>query len=380
MAATVLYIDYTSLAIEEKRQRQLNGVLRFAKACGWNVRTLSCDDFRPSALPAILARLRPIGCIDDCSDGHHELPPRLFGDIPVIYLDPTGRLPWHGARTVVCDNAAVASRAFRELSIGLPPSYAVIGFFEPRQWARERVSAFCALCKEAGKPCAVFPYKAGEGEDARIARLSRWISSLPLHCAVFAVNDPAAREAMQAFRIAIRPVPRTATLVGVDALWPPSGGNPCPRFSSVRLDFDLAGYLAAKMLSASKRVATFGPLLVERLESTRGFGRRKPDILKAVDIIREKACGGLTAADLADLFPCSRNLFERRFREAMGRSVLKEILDVRMENALSLLSRPDVPIGAVASFCGFSSDIALRKLFRQRMGVSMRQWRSSHLR
>ena len=376
---TILYIDNLPLVIRGKRRRQLDGIGRFAKARGWTVVTLSCEDFKASELPGILARLRPVGCIDDCSDGQHCLPPRLFGAVPVIYLDPPRHLPWPGARAVVCDNAAVARRAFRELSSGLPPCYAVIGFFEPRQWARERVSSFRALCREAGKPCTVFPYKAGEGEKARIGRLARWISSLPLHCAVFAVNDPAAREAALAFQAADRSVPRTATLVGVDALWPPSQGTPCPSFSSVRADFELAGYLAARMIEGDGRAATFGPLLVERRESTRGFGRREPGILRAVDMIRAEACDGLTAAALAARFPGSRNLFERRFREAMGRSVLNEILEVRLEKALALLSRPDFPIGAVASFCGFSSDIALRKLFRSRMGVSMRLWRARHL-
>lgn len=379
---TILYIDYSSLIIPEKRRRQLNGACRFAKARGWDVDILDCGKFQPSELSSILALRKPVGCIDDCSDDRHHLPPRLFGAVPVIYLDPPKRLPWQGARTVVCDNAAIARMAFRELSSGLPPAYAVIGFFEPRQWARERVDAFRAICQKAGKPCIVFSYVRGEDEDARIARLARWVASLPQHCAVFAVNDPAAREAALAFRAAGRHLPRTATLVGADAMAQPRRDEPYQPFSSVKIDFELAGYLAAKMIEGGDgaAVASFGPLLVERRESTRGFGRREPGILRAVDMIRAEACDGLTAAKLAARFPGSRNLFERRFREAMGRSVLDEIIAIRLEKVIALLARPEVPIGAIAAFCGFSSDIALRKLFRSRTGISMRQWRANHLR
>jgi LacI family transcriptional regulator len=119
-------------------------------------------------------------------------------------------------------------------------------------------------------------------------------------------------------------------------------------------------------------------LLVERRKSTGGQGRREPFALEAVDTIRRKACDGLTAEKLASRFNGSRHLFEMRFREATGHSVGEEIIQVRLERAMDLLSRRDVPIADIAQLCGFRSDIALRKLFRSRLHVSMRRWRSEH--
>jgi LacI family transcriptional regulator len=98
-----------------------------------------------------------------------------------------------------------------------------------------------------------------------------------------------------------------------------------------------------------------------------------------VDAIRREACDGLTAATLAKRFPVSRKLFELRFREAIGHSVLNEILHVRMERVFDLLARQDFPIGAIADFCGFDSARELRSLFRKRMGTSMREWRNMRL-
>ena len=96
-------------------------------------------------------------------------------------------------------------------------------------------------------------------------------------------------------------------------------------------------------------------------------------------------CLCLTAAALpfstalAARLPGSRNLFERRFREAIGHSVLAEILRIRLEKAQMLLLRPEIPIGAIAAFSGFASERALHDVFKSRFGKCMRDWRRDHL-
>jgi transcriptional regulator GlxA family with amidase domain len=124
--------------------------------------------------------------------------------------------------------------------------------------------------------------------------------------------------------------------------------------------------------------ATVGPLLAVRRESTGGAGRREPFVLEAVERIRREACDGLTADDVIKAAPVSRSLFILRFREAVGHSIQNEIEHVRLERVFTLLRDPEMPIGAIASFCGWRSDIALRWLFRRRTGMSMRQWRQKN--
>jgi LacI family transcriptional regulator len=126
---------------------------------------------------------------------------------------------------------------------------------------------------------------------------------------------------------------------------------------------------------------TFGPLMTIRRESTRGRGRREPHVMKAVEIIRREACGGgLTPAKLAARLPGSRRLFDLRFREAMGHSVLDEIQSVQLERVCDLLTQTDIAIDAIWSYCGFRSERTLRQLFTARFGMSMREWRKrNHL-
>ena len=381
----ILYLERYDDA--DNHRRKLAGVMRFARTRKWEVEAIPAARWSPAGLPALLRRLRPAGCVVECLDAAGIPSPACFGKTPAVWLDPPEKLRWRGAPAVVCDNAAVARFAFRELAAGLPSCFAAVPSHRLQRWSEERIAAFRALCAEAGAPCHVFEgrtVRRGRPEDLerRRARLAAWLSTLPARCAVFAANDYSARDVALAARSVARSIPRELSLLGVDGMPDESGDATIRRLSSVRMDFELAGYLAARLLSSlpsRAAAAAFGPLCVLRGDSTRGRGRRDPHVLEAVGIIRREACEGLTAAALAARVPGSRKHFERRFREAMGHSVLDEILHVRLQAVMDLLSRPEPPIGTIADFCGFGSQVELRIAFRARTGMSMRQWRKNHL-
>ena len=393
MAATILYLNFHS--DEEKHRRKLAGIRRFSKTRGWSVTAVPPEESRPEDIKKLLARFRPVGCVVECTDYHNpDLPPRLFGKTPVVHLDPPEKLRWHSAATVVCDNEAVAGAAFAELMAGHPAACAVVTSHRLMRWSVVRATAFRALCDKAGIPCRLFTGPREEDIGIRISRLKDFISQLPRHTAIFATNDWAAQHVAEAARLSMRDIPRELTLVGVDGM--PETGDTCdlasPLVSSVEVDFELAGFLAGRMVGevvshrdteAQSKKATeekvFGPLLVLRRKSTSGRGRREPRILEAVEMIRREACDGLTSARLAARFPVSRQHFERRFLEAMGHTVLDEIIHVRLQAVMDMLARPEPPIGAIADFCGFGSQVELRIIFKKRMGMSLRQWRQSHL-
>lgn len=381
----------------------LAGIRRYAAARGWEVEAVSTDDSRPDRLLPLLRRLRPAGCVVDCADGRTDLPPRLFGKVPVVYLHCPQNAYGPRALRVASDNEAIAAAAFRELSLGRPASYGVVGFRAVRPWSRAREQAFTALINASGSPCRIFRRLWGYGghyDLRRAERLAKWLADLPRHSAVFAVNDATAAEVVKAARAAGRDIPHDLTLLGVD-----DNRAICeaysPSISSIRMDYERAGFIAARMLDGARpetsgthgtfcdippqlshrfqtshlTPATILPLLAIRRESTRGSGRREPYILTAVEIIRREACDGLTAGELARRLPGTRRLLEMRFREAMGHSILDEIMHVRMERVQTLLASTDTPIGAIADFCGFGSDVELRHLFRAQTQMSLREWR-----
>ena len=378
---TVLYLDMW--VGERIQEMKLAGIRRFAAMRDWTVVVKSERESRPRNLARLLKRERPIGCIVECSAGRRDLLPELFGDVPVVYLDCSRSMFGNQVAKVVHDGKQTVRTAFRELASNHPSSYAVVGYRDMRSWSTLRERAFKTLVKESGSVCEVFGCQV-ESAAKRACRLSKWVARLPPRCAVFAVNDDTAAEVLSACAKAGRRIPADMTLLGVDNVEGVCESS-IPRLSSIQVDSELAGYHAAKLLdekvhlgAAAKPLATYGPMLTVRRESTRGFGRAEPRILSAMELIRREACNGLTAADVAKLFAGSRRLVEIRFRETLGHSILDEIQNVRMEKVQFLLSKTDTPIGAIAAQCGYRSDIALRKAFRLLTGKSLADWRKAN--
>ncbi len=383
MIQKVLYLSM--IAESPSHAAKLAGIRRYCAMRGWEAVPVSRDDSSPASLQELLRRHRPLGCIVDGIARHADLPPRLFRGVPVSYIGYPSNLAGNKPNFVF-DHNAIAGTAFRELSSSRPPCYAVVGHPNPLLWSRRRAAAFRSAASAAGAKCfpfPVLPHFMAEAGASFEKRLAPWLAGLPDRCAVFAVSDETAVRVARAARAAGRPIPRSMTLLSVDN-FPELCEHADPPISSIRLDFEREGWLAAAALSPGLRPqsgrpgvedSVLGPLLTVRRKSTGGRGRHEPWILEAVEIIRREACDGLTASGLAARFPGSRRLFEMRFREATGHSVLDEILHVRLEKAFALLAETDTAIGAVPALCGFRCNRTLDALFRSRTGLSMRDWR-----
>lgn len=361
---------------------KLAGMRRYAAARGWAVKTASRHQSTPENLPALLATHHPIGCIVECHYGGSSLAPRLFGRVPVVYvtLGPGHFGP--GVRRVEPDDVEIARAAMRELAATNPKAYAYVGLGRPAYWSDARGKAFGDLARATGLPFREFRrYRANYldyNDGERAAALREWMATLPQGCAIMAANDSVAAETLAAGRAARRSCPYDFTLVGIDNSEFISGAEDLS-ISTIRVDYERMGYVAAKMVGekGESNPVLIGPLLVLRRRSTRGSGRREPFVIEAVETIRREACNGLEPCDLIARFPYSRRLFETRFREAMGHSILEEIRQVRLERVCSLLAETDMPISAISDFCGFGSGHALRELFRDRLGMSMRAFRAN---
>ena len=379
---------YLNASHERDRIFQMTfaGIHRYANARGWRVDACWVEEpWRPSVRAILDSRAPVVGCVVE-SGGTNPVPPEVFGDVPAVCLHmssiPVGNRVVH----ISTDNEAVARAAFRELSAGRPAAFAVVGESIPVEWSFVRERVFAKLAVGTGLPCLSFPWR-DESDEIRSRRLATWVAALPRHTAVFAVNDVVATETVAAARAAGRAIPRELTLLGVD-----NRTNLCetskPTISSIQIDFERAGYVAAKTIgemvagkkATHEKSAVIGPLLAVRRESTGGWGRREAFVLKAVERIRREACGGLSANDVIAAAPVSRSLFILRFREAVGHSVLDEIHHVRLQKVCTLLAETDTDIGAIAGLCGFRSERALRKLFRLREGMSMQAWRARNRR
>ncbi len=413
----------------------LSGARRYAASRRWGVRFLSWQDALAGNLRDAVGMGDTLGFVVECGDGPGNLPVELYDGLPAVFVNCTETPVGKRFARIPIDNEAIARAAFRELSSSRPSAYAVVDLRHAKgNWPDRRVKAFKAAVAEAGERCHAFLFRHPMAKDTspETKRLAAWLADLPRRTAVFAVNDQTSADVVEAVRIAHLRIPKDLTLLGVDNNLEICEAS-SPTLSSIQVDFENAGFLAARLLAAgmtdralrgmtaaaiaandaalrandiipslppqaachcgeaARHCASgalslqrpdggddvsVGPLLAVRRESTLGFGRREPNILAAVEMIRREACDGLAASELISRFPGSRWLFEMRFREAMGHSVLDEILHVRLERACILLARTDTSIDAISDFCGFGSPRSLRAHFLARIGMSMREFRA----
>ena len=359
------------------------GVCERARSFGWHVAEIEYARTDRSAEDFI--RLwRPIGVVVECSNLAEDLNTKAYSSVPAVYVDPS-RLPaGETVASVRQDPLSVAQLAFDEL-VGLSPaSFAYLDWVSGTQcaWSRERGQAFAALVASSGKPFFRF---GGEWSRADMVvsqhRIADWLKTLPRPCGLFAANDVTAELALSAAELAGISVPAELAVVGVDndRL---RCENTSPSLTSIGPDYAEAGRLAADLLKerlddpgAGLRQVVFAPDCLVRRGSTRALRDAGVGICEAVERIRREACFGLTPADVLRDIPCSRRLAEQRFRQATGRSIGEEIVEARFARVFELLRNPTYPIGQIVSESGWESESYLKRAFKKRTGLSMREWR-----
>lgn len=84
----------------------------------------------------------------------------------------------------------------------------------------------------------------------------------------------------------------------------------------------------------------------------------------------------LTVDELANMMAMSRRTLERRFRRALGCSVLQGITDCRLKRAKYLLQKTKLPVEHVAMSAGFPSVAQMVNVFRGHEGCTPTQYRN----
>jgi len=363
-------------------RQKLAGVHRFALEHGWFVQVVS-KSASAAEIRDALKEWRPVGCIVDRAMNHTAPPDHIFRDIPTVYHDPSPAYRSRHHPVLMHDSAAEAALAGQEL-LGLNcASYAYIGTADGIHWDKDRLAQFRKDAKSTGKSVTVLP---------RLG-LKEAITALPKPCGILGANDDCAIRAFHAATTAGFSIPDEVALAGIDndEIYCESVS---PGLTSVEPDFEGAGYRLAQMLETeikrAKRgeaplqpppVETYGPLRIVRRGSTAVIPGLSRAVRRALEHIRSHACEhGLSVDGVAAVMGCSRSLATSRFRKETGHSILDEIHEHRFRKMCELLSQGHLPIGIVVERCGYESDGFAKRLFRQRTGMTMREYRKANAR
>ncbi len=118
-------------------------------------------------------------------------------------------------------------------------------------------------------------------------------------------------------------------------------------------------------------------LLSVRDKAQQGVPARDPRVQRVLDLIAQDLTKSHTLDELARAVALSPSRLSHLFKEEVGDSVTNIILALRLGQAARLLEFSTHSIAMIADEVGFSSPYYLSRQFRQRFGMSPRQYRVS---
>lgn len=300
-----------------------------------------------------------------------------------------GRYGWyHPARCipyVATNDVAVARLAFEHLLERGFSQFAYCGFARTKinGWSADRGRAFAEAARRHGFRCSTFngPQATMRNWGKLQDELAAWLAALPKPVGLLACNDPRARHVLEACRRIPVHVPEDVAVVGMDddamlcSLTDPpltsidQGSHAVGEKAAAVLDRLMAGQSLRRTLYVVKPKG-----LVAR-RSSDVIAVSDPDVAVALRFIRDHACDGIHAEDVAACVTVARITLERRFQSLLKRSVHAEIQRVRLRRARQLVAETDTPLKQIAALVGVKQRTYFTVLFRQHFGCTPAEYR-----
>lgn len=374
MQQVVLFFQST---LYKSWRDKLQGVYRYARKADWLVQVLPAN-ISMAELFQQVKYWRPIGCLVDRGLSFARCPTRFSKHLPTVFLDQDPEKAPHDILNVVHDSTASAHMAVADLIRCDCASYLYYSGPIPAFWQKERERAFRDDITRIKKPFIIVRLE----ED-----LMHALQTVPKPCGVFAAYDRIAQRVIaEANQLRIRiPGDLYVSSIDNDEL---ICKNTYPPLTSVLPDFEKAGYELAKLLDEKIHVPQlnsvtikYGPVELCRRETTCKLAKTDVRFHNALTYIRNNATRhDLCVEDVVREMKCSRRFADHLFREISGRSILEGIQEVRLEHVLSCLRKPELSsIGSIAGLCGFNSESYLKRFFKRKTGLTMRDWRSRNM-
>ena len=252
----------------------------------------------------------------------------------------------------------------------------------------EREHGFRAKIESSGHTlhtCHADPLLSRHRDESWIRteeEIERWLLQLPRPCAVFVSNDVSARTVTNAANQLGLRIPEELSILSVD-----NDEFEClfttPTLSSIEIPAVQIGRAAARILQQilegedSEKGALLPPVQVIERQSTDLVATKDHAVVEAVSFIRANLTEQISVDDIADAVQCSRRTLERRFREALDRTVHDELMRQRLARARRMLQETEVSLEEVARQTGFTDSRRLGLVFRKKFATTPAAFRKS---
>lgn len=272
------------------------------------------------------------------------------------------------------DNIAVGRLGAQHLmSRGRFRTYAYVPSARKSPWSTYRERGFRLELAKTG----IIPVSF----DRRRTGLEDWIVALAKPAAIMTVTDDEAVNVIDACHRSKIKVPEQVAVLGVDndEIFCKSAK---PQISSIQPNHIELGRRAAleldrlmRSLRPKRETIFIPPLRVVERRSTMSIPPAGHLIDEGLKFIRNHFQEGIAVKDVAEHLGISESLLRLRFRTVHGKSVRDVLLDTMLEQAKKSLARTAKTIAEVSAASGFSSPCRMSHFFKERLGMSPRDWR-----
>ena len=372
LVKTILYVKSSE---RTPSLQKCDGFRRGAALRSWRVHVITLPPEQAPDIPRLIAFWKADGLVLDCG-GFAAIPSRkVLGSLPTVFFSlPTTR--GEHAFAVGEDAKETADAAARELLQLGYAHYAFVHYPTTRDWSCARAEAFKEAIRLNGGTCAEFQSDDKATPLAWAQRLRQWIRELPRPCGIFAATDILGARVISAVRRLGARIPEDFAVLGADND-PTICENTAPTLSSLALDFASAGRLAVDaVIDRAPGPRLFGIREIVRRASTFLPNRNRPGVAAALDLIRQKACDGLRARDVAAAMGVSRRLAEIRFKSVTGQTLLDAIRARRIAQAKELAADGETPLETIPFLCGWNGTATFRRAFKAQTGLTPRAYRA----
>ena len=147
------------------------------------------------------------------------------------------------------------------------------------------------------------------------------------------------------------------------------------------LDLEVAKLLD-KMMKSRKKISNEQIIVtssnVVQRQSTDILAMLDEDVKLAIKYIKDNSNNIIFIKDVVDAVGIGRKALQKKFKDAIHRSIYSEIQQIRSESISKMLIETNLSISQIASLFNFTDVEHISRFFKKEKGIGMREFRKIH--
>lgn len=209
-----------------------------------------------------------------------------------------------------------------------------------------------------------------------------WLKSLPKPVGILCCNDDFGQMLINACSMGGLKVPHEVAILGID-----NDELLCnityPKLSSISRNHTKTAYKACEMLdrlmngeTISETIIPTEPLEVIVRSSTDTIASNDPEVIKAIQFIRDNIRNPITVEDVVKVTNLSRRTLYSRLKQITGNTINEEIQLNKLKKFKELLKDQNLSVKEAAFSVGFNDVSHMSRWFSSIEGLSPLQWKA----